>query len=162
MASQKPMSQRPELDPNTPIYLGDVFWPPTMSFMAWLPSEVQQELEVRIERPPNIQLVWSPTHLCPHSRFTFLPLELYLTCLLCFLFCVLRQMKGRRYGRLRDTSGAIVQQMPQTTSSSPSLASTACRSTTTSPTPHTSRAKANRTLLARSRRSPRALERAKA
>ncbi|TVY16292.1 hypothetical protein LARI1_G007138 [Lachnellula arida] len=27
------------LNPHTPIYLGDVFWPPTMSLIAWLPSE---------------------------------------------------------------------------------------------------------------------------
>jgi hypothetical protein len=27
------------LDPTRPIYLGDVFWPPTMTFIAWLPSE---------------------------------------------------------------------------------------------------------------------------
>lgn len=27
------------LDPNRPIYLGEVFWPPTMTFIAWLPSE---------------------------------------------------------------------------------------------------------------------------
>ncbi|PMD29167.1 hypothetical protein L207DRAFT_521146 [Hyaloscypha variabilis F] len=26
-------------DPTRPIYLGDVFWPPTMTFIAWLPSE---------------------------------------------------------------------------------------------------------------------------
>lgn len=29
----------PSLDPNVPIYLGDVFWPPTMTIIAWLPSE---------------------------------------------------------------------------------------------------------------------------
>jgi hypothetical protein len=27
------------LDPTRPIYLGDVFFPPTMTFIAWLPSE---------------------------------------------------------------------------------------------------------------------------
>jgi hypothetical protein len=27
------------LDPSQPIYLGEVFWPPTMTFIAWLPSE---------------------------------------------------------------------------------------------------------------------------
>jgi len=27
------------LDPNVPIYLGDIFYPPTMNFMAWLPSD---------------------------------------------------------------------------------------------------------------------------
>ena len=30
------------LDPKVPIYLGDVFWPPTMTFLAWLPSEPQE------------------------------------------------------------------------------------------------------------------------
>ncbi|KIN06270.1 hypothetical protein OIDMADRAFT_141874 [Oidiodendron maius Zn] len=28
-----------KLDPDVPIYLGDVFWPPTMTFIAWLPSQ---------------------------------------------------------------------------------------------------------------------------
>jgi hypothetical protein len=27
------------LDTNRPIYLGEVFWPPTTEFVAWLPSE---------------------------------------------------------------------------------------------------------------------------
>ena len=27
------------LDPDGPIYLGDVFWPPTMTFIAWMPSQ---------------------------------------------------------------------------------------------------------------------------
>ena len=27
------------LDPDWPIYLGDVFWPPTMTFIAWMPSQ---------------------------------------------------------------------------------------------------------------------------
>ena len=29
----------PTIDPKLPIYLGDVFWPPSMTFIAWLPSE---------------------------------------------------------------------------------------------------------------------------
>jgi hypothetical protein len=27
------------LEPSHPIYLGEVFWPPTMTLIAWLPSE---------------------------------------------------------------------------------------------------------------------------
>jgi len=33
------------LDTNRPIYLGEVFWPPTMTFVAWLPSEEGRLLE---------------------------------------------------------------------------------------------------------------------
>ncbi len=29
----------PTLDSKQPIYLGDVFWPPTMTFIAWTPTE---------------------------------------------------------------------------------------------------------------------------
>lgn len=32
-ASEEPM------DPSGRIYLGDVFWPPTMTFIAWLPTQ---------------------------------------------------------------------------------------------------------------------------
>jgi hypothetical protein len=35
----------PKLDPAVPIYLGHVFWPPTMTFIAWLPSEDNTLLE---------------------------------------------------------------------------------------------------------------------
>jgi len=35
--------KRPEgLDPKVPIYLGEVFWPPSMTFIAWLPSEPKE------------------------------------------------------------------------------------------------------------------------
>jgi hypothetical protein len=33
------------IDPDKPIYLGDVFWPPTMNFIAWLPSEQHDPTE---------------------------------------------------------------------------------------------------------------------
>ena len=37
------------LDPKVPIYLGDVFWPPSMTFIAWLPSEPK-------EAPPKVHI----------------------------------------------------------------------------------------------------------
>ena len=42
------LNTSPQLDPTVPIYLGDVFWPPSMTFIAWLPSEVQKPLEVGV------------------------------------------------------------------------------------------------------------------
>lgn len=33
------------LDPSQPIYLGEVFWPPTMTFIAWLPSDDEGPLD---------------------------------------------------------------------------------------------------------------------
>ncbi|CZR59175.1 uncharacterized protein PAC_09067 [Phialocephala subalpina] len=33
------------IDPDKPIYLGDVFWPPSMTFIAWLPSEQHDPTE---------------------------------------------------------------------------------------------------------------------
>jgi len=37
------------LDPKVPIYLGNVFWPPSMTFIAWLPSEPK-------EPPPKVHI----------------------------------------------------------------------------------------------------------
>jgi len=42
-------TSRPELDPNVPFYVGDVFWPPVLTAIVWLPSEVQKELEVGVK-----------------------------------------------------------------------------------------------------------------
>lgn len=44
-----------QLDPSVPIYLGEVFWPPSMTLMAWLPSEVQEPLEVGVKDLTNFK-----------------------------------------------------------------------------------------------------------
>jgi hypothetical protein len=38
-------STMPHLDPSVPIYLGEIFWPPSMTFIAWLPTSIQNPLE---------------------------------------------------------------------------------------------------------------------
>jgi hypothetical protein len=35
----------PKLDPSIPIYLGEVFWPPSMTFIAWLPTSMKNPLD---------------------------------------------------------------------------------------------------------------------
>jgi hypothetical protein len=35
----------PKLDPSIPIYLGEVFWPPSMTFIAWLPTTMKNPLD---------------------------------------------------------------------------------------------------------------------
>jgi hypothetical protein len=43
----------PHHDPSIPIYLGDIFWPPSMTLIAWLPSEIQKPLEVGVKGLTN-------------------------------------------------------------------------------------------------------------
>ena len=38
-------STQPRLDPSVPIYLGEIFWPPSMTLIAWLPTSIQNPLE---------------------------------------------------------------------------------------------------------------------
>ncbi|KAH8597035.1 hypothetical protein B0O99DRAFT_685505 [Bisporella sp. PMI_857] len=42
-----------QLDAKVPIYLGDAFWPPTMTFLAWLPEE---NTEIRPEPQAQVSV----------------------------------------------------------------------------------------------------------
>lgn len=35
----------PTLDPLVPIHLGEIFWPPSMTFIAWLPTSISNALD---------------------------------------------------------------------------------------------------------------------
>ena len=56
LADNNALSTQPQLDPTIPIYLGDVFWPPSMTFIAWLPSEAEKPLEVRVKGLTNYKM----------------------------------------------------------------------------------------------------------
>ncbi|TVY82901.1 hypothetical protein LSUE1_G006284 [Lachnellula suecica] len=47
-------------NPRDPIYLGDVFWPPTMTFIAWLPTEQNTPTE----------WCWKATDCSDHRLFS--------------------------------------------------------------------------------------------
>jgi hypothetical protein len=47
-------------NPREPIYLGDVFWPPTMTFIAWLPTEQNTPTE----------WCWKATDCSDHRLFS--------------------------------------------------------------------------------------------
>jgi hypothetical protein len=38
-------SAQPYLDPSIPIYIGEIFWPPSMIFIAWLPTSILNPLD---------------------------------------------------------------------------------------------------------------------
>jgi hypothetical protein len=45
LASRELSLASPQLDPSVPIYLGEVFWPPSMTFIAWLPTTMKHPLD---------------------------------------------------------------------------------------------------------------------
>jgi hypothetical protein len=45
LAADTGLSISHQLDPSVPIYLGEVFWPPSMTFIAWLPTSMKHPLD---------------------------------------------------------------------------------------------------------------------
>jgi hypothetical protein len=126
--SNTAIDTRPQLDPSVPIYVGDVFWPPSMTFIAWLPSEVQKPLEVSVKGLTEYnenQIPYQP-HLDVIRISSPSPSVLWLA-----LNTQSSAVSNSMYQWLTSQSGATGRPTPPTTISSALRELTLCKSTTT-------------------------------